>query len=335
MCSPCLIVITHNSLNSTSAVYNPLNSTSAVYNHQQDPQIRRRIYSSQELKSLNTTKQSGGKNPKPRLVPYKAIAMIRKLRINQKPIRSKHNRLQQLRQRGINRNNLQNIFIIEDTVPKPNTQCKIGTINAQSVRNKDTLLNQEIITHNIDVTLITETWLNDTPHDTAWLHQSDLLQSGYAISTHNRPTRQGGLALLYKDNMKIKKIEAQHLCMIEYAIWQVSIKNKTINICGICHPPPKQHLRNIIFLDELTELLTTRLPNMENAIILGDFNMHIEDTNDYNSKIFVDTMEDLGLKQHVMEPTHQKGNILDIIFTAPLEGIHSRKKQIQLPTPLL
>ena len=54
---------------------------------------------------------------------------------------------------------------------------------------------------------------------------------------------------------------------------------------------------------------------MENAIILGDFNMHIEDTNGYNSKIFLDTMEALDLKQHITEPTHQKGNALDLIFT--------------------
>ena len=71
-------------------------------------------------------------------------------------------------------------------------------VNAQSIRNKDILLTQEIAANNIDITLITETWLNDTPQDTAWLHQSDLLQAGYAISTHNRPTRGGGVALLYK-----------------------------------------------------------------------------------------------------------------------------------------
>ena len=106
--------------------------------------------------------------------------------------------------------------------------------------------------------------------------------------------------------MKIKKIEAQHLHTIEYAIWQVSIKNKTINMLGMYHLPPKQHLKNAIFLDELTELLTTKLPNMENAIILGDFNIHIENTNDYKSNIFLDTMAALGLKQHVTEPTLQK-----------------------------
>ena len=71
---------------------------------------------------------------------------------------------------------------------------------------------------------------------------------------------------------------------MEYAIWHVSLKNKSINILGIYHLLPKQHLTNAIFLDELTELLTTRLPNLENPIILGDFNMHIEA---------------LGLKQHI------------------------------------
>ena len=298
MCLPSLIVINPN------PDPNPPSSTRAVYNNHQDLQTGRWAYSSQELKCLDNTKQSTGDNPKPRRVPYKANATIRMLRINQKPIRTRHNILQQLRQKGINRTNLQNIHISEVTIPKPNMQCKIATVNAQSIRKKDILPTQEIATNNIDITLITETWLNDIPQDTAWLHQFDLFQVGYAISTHNRPTRGGGLALLYKQDIKIKKTEAQHLHTMEYAIWHVSLKNKSINILGIYHPPPKRHLTNATFLDELTELLTTRLPNIENPIILGDFNMHIEDTNNYNSKIFVGTMEALGLKQHITGPTH-------------------------------
>ena len=35
---------------------------------------------------------------------------------------------------------------------------------------------------------------------------------------------------------------------MEYAIWHVSLKNKSINILGIYHPPPKQHLTNATFL---------------------------------------------------------------------------------------
>ena len=56
--------------------------------------------------------------------------------------------------------------------------------------------------------------------------------------------------------------------------------------------------------------------------------MHIEDLNDYNSKIFIDMMEALGVKQHVVEPTHQKGNILDLIFTKVTSLINVRQLEM-------
>ena len=50
------------------------------------------------------------------------------------------------KQKGINRYNLQNNFISEDIFVKPSTQCKIGTINAWSIENKDIFLAHEIKT---------------------------------------------------------------------------------------------------------------------------------------------------------------------------------------------
>ena len=67
---------------------------------------------------------------------------------------------------------------------------------------------------------------------------------------------------------------------------------------------------------------------MQNAIILGDFNMHIEDLTDNNSKIFVDIMEVLGLQQHVNQLTHKKGNILDLIFTEVTSKINLRELEM-------
>ena len=100
---------------------------------------------------------------------------------------------------------------------------------------------------------------------------------------------------------------------IQSTEWEIYIK--TIAILGIYHCPPKQDQANTTFLVEITKLLTSKLPNMENAIILVDFNMPIEDPTDNNSKLFVDMTKALGLWQHVNEPTHQRGNILDLIFT--------------------
>ena len=56
--------------------------------------------------------------------------------------------------------------------------------------------------------------------------------------------------------------------------------------------------------------------------------MHIEDLTDNNSKIFVDMMEALGLQQHVNQPTHQKGNIWDLIFTEITSKINVKEIEI-------
>ena len=55
-----------------------------------------------------------------------------------------------------------------------------------------------------------------------------------------------------EDGMKVKKIKAQYIPTIEYAIWQASLKNKTTAILGIYHPPPKQDQTNTTLLDEIT-----------------------------------------------------------------------------------
>ena len=57
------------------------------------------------------------------------------------------------------------------------------------------------------------------------------------------------------------------------------------------------------------------MASYRNVIICGDFNMHIDNPSDTEAQIFMDTMEALGLQQHVRFQIHQAGNILDLIFT--------------------
>ena len=96
----------------------------------------------------------------------------------------------------------------------------------------------------------------------------------------------------------------------------VSIENTTLNLLGIYHPPysTSQKITNLMFLDELMDHLTEWMSSFKNILIGGNFNIHIDDTEDPDAQIFNNTMEALGL-QHVMFQTHQAGNILDLIFT--------------------
>ena len=67
-------------------------------------------------------------------------------------------------------------------------------------------------------------------------------------------------------------------------------------------------------------------------IVLGDFNIHINDENDNEDGIFVDTMIALSFNQHVSFPTHRTGNILDLVFT---ETSNSIKVKSCRPGPIL
>ena len=77
-----------------------------------------------------------------------------------------------------------------------------------------------------------------------------------------------------------------------------------------------------MFINDITELLVNKLPQYQNGIILGDFNIHIKDLNNADAIIFNDTMRALGLEQHISGPTHVRGDILELIFTQLSNGFN-------------
>ena len=70
-----------------------------------------------------------------------------------------------------------------------------------------------------------------------------------------------------------------------------------------------------MFIDEFTDFATEILPEHQNNIFTGDFNLHVSDMNDNDSAIFIDTIEAMGLVQHVGAPTHRSGNTLDLMIS--------------------
>ena len=100
-------------------------------------------------------------------------------------------------------------------------------------------------------------------------------------------------------------------------------KEQTSNNSWDFYHPPYWSINptNSIFIDEIIELLTEILPASNNHIILGDFNIHINDNDDVDAQICSESMEGLGLKQHSITPTHKSNNILNLVFTEILSNI--------------
>ena len=74
-------------------------------------------------------------------------------------------------------------------------------------------------------------------------------------------------------------------------------------------------------MDKFTVWLASISGSFSDMIVLGDFNIHINDDNDNEAGIFVDTMIALGFNQHVSFPMHRAGNILDLVFTETCNSI--------------
>ena len=171
-------------------------------------------------------------------------------------------------------------------------------LNARSVKNKDQLLFQELSNNSIDKVLIIETWLK-TQVNEAWINQSALQQNSYRTLLHNKPSDQlrGGLALIHKNHIPTKELEKGNTPTIEYAVSKATVCNKTIHLMGIDHLPPGSTNKTTtgMFIDEMTDLLTDKIPKYSNLIILGDFNISAENVSNPDMVIFNDTMGALGL----------------------------------------
>ena len=124
---------------------------------------------------------------------------------------------------------------------------------------------------------------------------------------------------MYKHQYRndITLLERTITLTMEYLISRLIHRNKPYHIIGLYHPPPNTNnqMATSTFVDEITSLLTERIPNLSNIIILGYFNINTMETTSADETIFNNTMVALRLEQHIQGPTHKQGNTLDLIFT--------------------
>ena len=68
-------------------------------------------------------------------------------------------------------------------------------------------------------------------------------------------------------------------------------------------------------LDEFTDWAVESVSTCNNVILMGDFNLHINDPNDDDACNFIETTQALGFHQNISFPIHVSSNTLDLIFS--------------------
>ena len=83
----------------------------------------------------------------------------------------------------------------------------------------------------------------------------------------------------------------------------------------IVYRSPSYGLSSEFFLDEFSTLLEELIVCSDYLLIMGDFNFHIDDTENIQTVRFITILDSFGLKQHAVSPTHRDGHILDLVIT--------------------
>ena len=247
------------------------------------------------------------------------IDTIRKPRINKRRIGTSHRSIP-INCRSSISSNLLFVNMTDIHNQEAANNMRIATLNTWSVKNRDHLIVQQLLETDADIAVITETCLKDTDIDKAWLNQSELRQSNYDILLQKRPgpKKGGGIALMCKHQYRndITLLEKTTTSTMEYLIRTHPQKQILPHHWPIPPPPDTNNqMTTSTFVDEITSLLTERIPNLSNIIILGDFNISTMETTSADETIFNNIMAALGLEQHIQGPTHKLGNTLDLIFT--------------------
>ena len=136
-----------------------------------------------------------------------------------------------------------------------------------------------------------------------------------AVNRKNR--KGGGLAIIHKNNIKVKRRRAGATRSFEYALWTVCLKSVSLSVLAIYRPPYSEVHRVSIksFCDEIGDFLVDVSLHNNNLIVMGDLNIYIDDQEDTVAKGFLEIMEALGMSQHVTSATHNAGHMLDQIYT--------------------
>ncbi len=119
----------------------------------------------------------------------------------------------------------------------------------------------------------------------------------------------GGIAAIFMQTLACKEIVFDDFTTFEYLAIEI-IESKCLVV--IVYRPPKQ---NSGFISEFFELLTLCVTSYDKILIVGDFNIHVDNKSDRKAVEFVAVLHSFSFTQHVNGPTHNKEHTLDLIIS--------------------
>eukprot|EP00116_Pleurobrachia_bachei_P000156 sb/3460418/ len=158
---------------------------------------------------------------------------------------------------------------------------------------------------------------------------SSLVALSREVTEHNfellnvaRGSRGGGVALIYRNGLKVKKCKQRKFPTFELLEATVNGPGIDPTRVAVLYRPPNQS-KHTEFLDDFEAFLSSFSSMSGHLVITGDFNIHIESATCSLSNGFQQILDDHGWVQHIQEPTHILGGTLDLVLTKDLPSVSS------------
>lgn len=185
----------------------------------------------------------------------------------------------------------------------------VAHLNVRSLLPKIYDVHQLLITHNIDILCISETWLSESiPDDIVALE-------GFFLFRNDRDGRAGGVAIFIRNNIQCQRFN--YVANSYEQIWVESTVRHVKYIFGCVYKPPST--LNSTFIDEFESQLIECSFRADHLYCAGDININMLDVLQNDSRKLNSLFVSLNLTQLIVDPTRvteTSATLLDIILVS-------------------
>jgi len=203
---------------------------------------------------------------------------------------------------------------------------RFASWNVRSL-SKDTLaaVCDSIITTRRDVFVAVETWHNDVLTSALAL----ACPPSYCVIERARPrsaqhdnttnTNHGGIAVFYRSTLTVSSVVLPDVSTFECLAMSIAGNSHKVILLVVYRPGSAVITQS--FYDELEDTVCAVISMNQNFVIVGDFNVHVDDTSDIHRTRLCCLFDAYGLHQHVQSSTHDHGHMLDLVMTADTTSV--------------